>query len=77
MRQTVDIWGTPERFANYRRWVESAGGRAVFGKDAGGRESGGTRCSSPAAGTWSPGVTGGRILPPGGWSRSGTRQNGF
>lgn len=38
MRQTVYIWGTPERFANYRRWVESAGGRAVFGKDAGGRE---------------------------------------
>lgn len=37
MRQTVYIWGTPERFANYRRWVESAGGRAVFGKDAGGR----------------------------------------
>ena len=31
MRQTVYIWGTPERFANYRRWVESAGGRAVFG----------------------------------------------
>ena len=31
MRQTVYIWGGPERFANYRRWVESAGGRAVFG----------------------------------------------
>ena len=31
MEKTVYIWGGPERFANYRRWVESAGGRAVFG----------------------------------------------
>lgn len=31
MKKTVYIWGSPERFANYRRWVESAGGRAVFG----------------------------------------------
>ena len=31
MEKTVYLWGGPERFANYRRWVESAGGRAVFG----------------------------------------------
>ena len=31
MGRTVYIWGNPLRFANYRRWVESAGGRAVFG----------------------------------------------
>lgn len=31
MEKTVYIWGGPERFANYRRWVASAGGRAVFG----------------------------------------------
>lgn len=37
MKRTVYIWGDPERFANYRRWVESAGARAVFGEDAGGR----------------------------------------
>lgn len=35
MRRTVYIWGDPRRFANYRRWVESAGARAVFGEDAG------------------------------------------
>ena len=35
MKRTVYIWGEPERFANYRRWVESAGGRAVFGGDSG------------------------------------------
>lgn len=34
MVETVYIWGEPKRFVNYRRWVESAGGRAVFG-DAG------------------------------------------
>lgn len=38
MEKTVYIWGSPERFANYRRWVESAGGRAVFGNAAGERE---------------------------------------
>ena len=37
MEKTVYIWGEPRRFANYRRWVESAGGRAVFGGDAGGQ----------------------------------------
>ncbi len=31
MRKTVYICGGPERFANYRRWVEAAGARAVFG----------------------------------------------
>lgn len=31
MEKTVYIWGGAERFANYRRAVESAGGRAVFG----------------------------------------------
>lgn len=31
MRKTVYVWGEPERFANYRRWVASAGGLAVFG----------------------------------------------
>ena len=34
MEKTVYIWGEPERFANYRRWVESAGGRAVFGRES-------------------------------------------
>lgn len=37
MEKTVYIWGGPERFANYRRWVESAGGRAVFGDASGGQ----------------------------------------
>ena len=37
MEKTVYIWGSPRRFANYRRWVESAGGRAVFGAESGGR----------------------------------------
>lgn len=37
MGKTVYIWGSPERFAGYRRWVESAGGRAVFGDAAGGQ----------------------------------------
>lgn len=31
MRKTVYIWGGAERFANYRRAVEAAGGRAAFG----------------------------------------------
>ena len=31
MEKTVYIWGNPGRFANYRRWAASAGGRAVFG----------------------------------------------
>lgn len=37
MEKTVYIWGDPGRFANYRRWVASAGGRAVFGKAAEGQ----------------------------------------
>lgn len=37
MRKTVYIWGGAERFANYRRAVESAGGRAVFGRDSRGQ----------------------------------------
>ena len=37
MEKTVYIWGSPRRFANYRRWVESAGGRAVFGDAAEGQ----------------------------------------
>nr|WP_325181412.1 gamma-glutamyl-gamma-aminobutyrate hydrolase family protein [uncultured Oscillibacter sp.] len=37
MEKTVYIWGSPERFANYRRWVASAGGRAVFGDAAQGQ----------------------------------------
>lgn len=37
MEKTVYIWGGPERFANYRRWVESAGGRAVFGDASAGQ----------------------------------------
>lgn len=37
MEKTVYIWGDPGRFANYRRWVESAGGRAVFGNAAQGQ----------------------------------------
>ena len=36
MEKTVYIWGGAERFANYRRAVESAGGRAVSGAAAGG-----------------------------------------
>lgn len=37
MGKTVYIWGGPERFANYRRWVEAAGARAVFGAAAAGQ----------------------------------------
>lgn len=37
MEKTVYIWGSPRRFENYRRWVESAGGRVVFGDAAGGQ----------------------------------------
>lgn len=37
MRRTVYIWGDPGRFANYRRWVEAAGGRAVFGASSRGQ----------------------------------------
>ena len=37
MEKTVYIWGSPERFTNYRRWVASAGGRAVFGDAAQGQ----------------------------------------
>lgn len=37
MEKTVYIWGEPARFANYRRWAASAGGRAVFGKKAEGQ----------------------------------------
>lgn len=37
MEKTVYIRGDPGRFANYRRWVESAGGRAVFGDAAEGQ----------------------------------------
>lgn len=33
---TVYIWGSAERFANYRRAVESAGGRVRFGGDPAG-----------------------------------------
>lgn len=38
MRRTVYIYGGAERFANYRRAVEAAGGQAVFGDRAGGLE---------------------------------------
>ena len=31
MEKTVCIWGAEPRFANYRRWVEEAGGRPAFG----------------------------------------------
>lgn len=34
MKKTVCIWGEAARFANYRRAVESAGGRAVFHRGA-------------------------------------------
>lgn len=37
MKRTVYILGEAERFANYRRAVESAGGRAVFGRDSQGQ----------------------------------------
>lgn len=37
MEKTVYIRGDSGRFANYRRWVESAGGRAVFGDAAEGQ----------------------------------------
>ena len=37
MAKTVYIWGEAERFSNYRRWVESAGGRAVSGSAAAGQ----------------------------------------
>lgn len=37
MERTVYIWGRPERFFNYRRWVEAAGARAVFGTGAEGQ----------------------------------------
>ena len=38
MRRTVYICGGAERFANYRRAVEAAGGRAVFGNRSDGLE---------------------------------------
>ncbi len=37
MRKTVYIWGEADRFTNYRRAVEAAGGRAVFGNDVKGQ----------------------------------------
>ena len=37
MRRTVYIWGEAERFANYSRAVETAGGRAVFGSGSAGQ----------------------------------------
>ena len=37
MRRTVYIWGEAERFANYSRAVEAAGGRAVFGSGSAGQ----------------------------------------
>ena len=37
MEKTVYIWGGPDRFANYRRWVKAAGARAVFGTAAEGQ----------------------------------------
>lgn len=37
MKRTVYIWGEAERFTNYRRAVEAAGGRAVFGRETGDR----------------------------------------
>lgn len=37
MEKTVYIWGDPGRFAGYRRWAASAGGRAVFGEEAQGQ----------------------------------------
>lgn len=37
MGKTVYIWGGPDRFANYRRWLEAAGARAVFGTAAEGQ----------------------------------------
>ncbi|MCI9332549.1 MAG: C26 family cysteine hydrolase domain-containing family [Oscillibacter sp.] len=37
MEKTVYIWGEAKRFANYRRWVNSAGGRVVFGRDVAGQ----------------------------------------
>lgn len=37
MKKTVYIWGEPESFANYRRAVEAAGGRAFFGGGIHGR----------------------------------------
>jgi len=37
MKKTVYIWGGADRFANYRRAVEAAGGRAVFGSAVGGQ----------------------------------------
>jgi len=37
MKKTVYIWGEEDRFTNYRRAVEAAGGRAVFGGSAEGQ----------------------------------------
>lgn len=54
MRKTVYIWGMPERFANYRRWVESAGGRAVFGGENGGRASAWDALLLPGGGDLEP-----------------------
>lgn len=37
MGKTVYIWGVPERFTNYWRWISSAEGRAVFGTESRGQ----------------------------------------
>lgn len=54
MLRTVYIWGAPERFENYRRWVESAGGRAVFGTAAGGRAAAWDALLLPGGGDMEP-----------------------
>jgi len=37
MGKRIYIWGDAKRFANYRRWAASAGGRAVFGRESAGQ----------------------------------------
>lgn len=37
MGKTVYVWGEADRFGNYRRWVEAAGGRPVFGREFSGQ----------------------------------------
>ncbi|MCI8329889.1 MAG: gamma-glutamyl-gamma-aminobutyrate hydrolase family protein [Oscillibacter sp.] len=37
MRKAVYIWGQMEKYANYRRAVETAGGRAFFGRESTGQ----------------------------------------
>lgn len=54
MKKTVYIWGEAERFSNYRRAVEAAGGRAVFGGGSGERGTAGDALLLPGGGDLEP-----------------------